>query len=325
MRLKCRIHPCLRNNQLTVCRLLENRSITVVNYPLVDSGESYFVIGSCNGLICLLQELHFNEEYHEFSLRFWNPTTTSLSTKLGSFLNPFMVSNLRFQFAYDGLSDKYKVVAFCPNEVRVFTSGDNAWKNIQSFPIDPYYNLGNRGVYLSNSLNWFAVRNKVRSVYNPWQSRSLNLDQFFIISLDLGMETYALLHLPQSSDEVSHVMPIVSILMNCLCFTHFTKGDEFVIWQMREFGVEDSWTKLFQFSYQSKGNIYNGDGYSNLLPLHVIENGDTLILVVCQGPFGKGQLIRYNRRDNRVENTGITNDMYWFFVKHYVESFESIC
>ena len=216
MRLDCRFHPCVRNNQLTICRLLEDRSIIVANYPLVNTGvESYLAIGSCNGLFCLLQELHFNDEYHEFSLRFWNPTTRSLSKKLGSFLNPFMVSNLDFKFAfgYDDLSDKYKVVAFCPEEVRVFTSGDNVWKNIQSFPIDPYYNVGNHGVFLSNSLNWLAVCNKDLSGYIPWQYSSLNFDQFLIISLDLGKETYTLLHLPQSFDEVSHAKPIVSILM----------------------------------------------------------------------------------------------------------------
>jgi len=95
---------------------------------------------------------------------------------------------------------------------------------------------------------------------------------------------------------------------------------------MREFRVEDSWTKLFQFSYQCERNIYDRDGYSNLLPsLHVIEKGDTMILVISEGQRGEGRLICYNRRVNRVENIGITNDIYWFYAKHYVESLVSIC
>jgi len=126
--------------------------------------------------------------------------------------------------------------------VKVLTCGNKVWRNIQRFPVDPYHytHIRQCGVYLSNSLIWFALRNNVRS---HWKDLILTVDQFVIISLDLWMETYKQFQLPQSFDEVPPIAPIVCVLMECLCFFHYSNGYNFVIWQMREFGVEESWTK----------------------------------------------------------------------------------
>ncbi|KEH37800.1 putative F-box domain-containing protein [Medicago truncatula] len=302
------------------------REITNANHDtkyLLAVEEYYMSVGSCNGLICMLHDSSDVFVYRDLSLRFWNPATRSLSDKLDYFCTSVKELNFKFSYGYDNLTNKYKVVAFRPNEVKVFTLGENIWRNIQSFPVDPYYcthNPYNCGVYLSNSINWFAVRNHENFVYGRWKDLIVSVDEFVIISLDLGMETYTQLRLPQALNEVPYVMPTVSILMNCLCFTHYSKGNHFVIWQMREFGVEDSWIQLFKFRYQHQRCIGVRHGYCNLLPLHVLENDDTLLLVNGE------QFIRYNRRENRLVKLPAINEcLYLRYAKHYIESLVSTC
>jgi len=303
-------------------RLLENQSTTVsiddyTNYRMTMDNKYYRTVGSCNGLFCLLRYSK-TEEYQEFSLRFWNPAMRSLTDELSSIsisCNTYPV--FQFSFGYDNLTNKYKVVAFRPSDVRVLTLGDNnVWRNIQSFPVIPYLSISlNGGVYVSNSLVWFALRNKGYDAYDQWDNLNPTIDQFVIISLDLGTETYTQMLPPRDVDEVPLFMPIVSVLMNCLCFSHCSKENNFVIWQMREFQDEASWTKLFKFSYQNIYHVNGHSGYSHLLPLHFF--GDSLILA-----SNGRQVVLYNRRENKVE-ARTTNASYWCFAKHYVESLVS--
>jgi hypothetical protein len=136
-----------------------------------------------------------------------------------------------------------------------------------------------------------------------------------IISLDLGTETYTQMLPPRDFNEVPLFMPIVSVLMNCLSFSHCSKENNFVIWQMREFQDEASWTKLFKFSYQNIYHVNGHSGYCHLFPLHFF--GDSLILA-----SNGRQVVLYNRRENKVE-ARTTNAYYWCFAKHYVESLVS--
>ncbi|XP_058725753.1 F-box protein CPR1-like [Vicia villosa] len=230
-------------------------------------------------------------------------------------------SCFKFLFGYDNLTDKYKLVAFHLNEVRVLTFGDNVWRNIQSFPTNPYEynsNHANAGVYLSNSLNWFALRDNIRPNY--YGCKYLSIQQFVIVSLDLRIETYTELQFPRGFDQVPVVPPIVWVLMECLCFSHYSNGCNFVIWQMKEFGVEESWTKLLKFDYH---NILHSDSYEvvSLLPLYVFENEDMLIF----SPNLK-QLICYNWRENRVVRQDTVTDstfMRLYTANQYVESLVS--
>jgi hypothetical protein len=182
--------------------LLENQSTTVsiddyTNYRMTMDNKYYRIVGSCNGLFCLLRYSE-TEECQEFYLRFWNPALRSLTDELSSIhisrKDPY--PDFGFSFGYDILTNKYKVVAFPPSDVRVFTLGDNnLWRNIQSFPVNPYLSFFsvNGGVHVSNSLVWFGLRNNVNNVwynYEKWDNLNPTVDQCLIISLDLGTETY---------------------------------------------------------------------------------------------------------------------------------------
>ncbi|XP_058756186.1 F-box/kelch-repeat protein At3g23880-like [Vicia villosa] len=293
----CRIS--LHNPFIILRNLLENPSVNLVSkdFKLMFMGWRCHIIGTCNGLTCFVNspdEVNSPLET-EFYLR--NPSIRWLSQKLASFLHSHQDLNslFKFSFGYDNLIDKYKMVAFRPNEVRVLTLNDNVWRNIQSFPTYRYEYLRdheNAGVYLNNSLNWFALRD-IHPYYH-YRYTDLSVQQFVIISLDLGVETYRQFQFPRGFDQVPVVAPIVCQLRECLCFSHYSMECNFIIWQMKEFAVEDSWRKLLKFDYQ---NILDSDSYRvvNLLPLHFFENGDMLMLA-----RDLKQLICYNLKENRV-------------------------
>jgi len=209
--------------------------------------DCWFIIGSCNGLICLQGEFPPTSPQNCW-LRFWNPATKTLSKKLG-----YLTNHFRFTFGYDVSNYTYKVMAFSAKKVKVFSLGDNVWRDIPNFPIVPFdIKAGdcrpyeNIGVYVRGTINWLAIRNMT----DQYEWSDITIDQFVIISLDLAKETYRQLLPPNGYVEVPPIEPSVTVLMDCLCFSHYFKGTHFFLWKMMEFGVQESWTQFLKISFQ---------------------------------------------------------------------------
>jgi hypothetical protein len=96
-----------------------------------------------------------------------------------------------------------------------------------------------------NGINWLAI-----SDHDHYWDFPL-----YIVSLDLGNETYTQLSLPSCFDQVHRVTrtkPNLGILKDRLCFSYDDVAKtHFVLWQMNEYGVENSWTQLLKLSYQA--------------------------------------------------------------------------
>ncbi|XP_058736879.1 F-box/kelch-repeat protein At3g23880-like isoform X1 [Vicia villosa] len=295
--------------------------------------DCWEVVGSCNGLLCL-RGSSWAPKNHTTWLRLWNPATNTLSEKLGYQTNFYC----RFTFGYDISTDSYKAVAFSANKVKVFRFGDNVWRNIECFPVVPFDVEATRlschpfvynGVYVSGAINWLAIRNKIE-----YEWKDITVDQFVIVSLDLATETYRELLPPQGFVEVPPVEPSVTVLMDCLCFSHRSKGTHFVLWKMMEFGVQESWTQFLKISFQNlriDHGISDSLAYDSqlfLLPLCSCERSNTLIMATNeQGDvFSNQRAILFNWKHNRVDLvTSFYNDILWFFTKGYVESLVSTC
>ena len=323
-------HGMSYHNVLTfpLNHLLKNPPMTIARHPYyrLSYKDCTRIVGSCNGLVCLVGDSD-SEKFVRTWFRIWNPATGIISEKLGSFKQPHngVYCRLRFTFGYDNSTGTYKVVRLCSSEVKVFSLSNNIWRKISSFPpFDHAVTLGfskNEGMYLSGTVNWFAIRNK--AIYNSY-NKDITVEQFMIISLDLGTETYKQFQTPCGVDEVPDVEPTISVLMDCLCFSHYIKKTHFVIWQMLEFGVEQSWTQFIKISFQ---NVQVDDRFSDwihyqsfMFPLCLSENCGILLL----DSYRKDKLILYHLKDNRVEQAS-GNEIPWFFAKDYVESLASIC
>lgn len=320
-----------KNNQnsgivsFPICRLLENKSVTLVNEPNMHMKDCSRVIGSYNGLVCLLG---FSSTIgpQDIWIRLCNPITGFLSEKLGSFRQSrqHAFKRLRCTFCYH--NSTYKVVVYCCKEVKVFSLGDNSWRNIQKFPLfifnymvvfnDIPVNEGvNEGVYLRGTVNWLAFRNKLERVQCL---NDVDVEELVIVSLDLGTETYRQLLPPLGFDVVG---PTIAVLIECLYFSYHFERSHFVMWKMTEFGVEESWTQFVKISYQNLQ--VNTFGWSVmylrlfLFPLCFSENGDTLILASNK----EKQAILYNLRDGTATRTSVTDNIKWYISEDYVESF----
>ena len=132
----------------------------------------WFVVGSCNGLICLIST-------DISSLCLWNPSTRRKS----DFFLPRSYSNhVQYYFGYDTLTETYKVVvpriqkehgSAARSMVKVFSLGDSSLRNIQCFSVIPLYwfnRFSNNGVYLSGgTINWLAIRDYFGSRFYIFQ------------------------------------------------------------------------------------------------------------------------------------------------------------
>jgi len=116
--------------------------------------------------------------------------------------------------------------------------------------------------------------------------------------------------------------------MDCICISHHDfKKTHFVLWQMKEFGVEESWIQLLKISYVNLPKdikihgLHNGPTYYHpqLIPFCFSNNGDTLIFAINL----LDQAYLYNWRDNRVKRINSTGKNLWFSAKGYVESLVS--
>ncbi|XP_058761563.1 F-box/kelch-repeat protein At3g23880-like [Vicia villosa] len=244
--------------------------------------EFNFVVGSCNGLLCLLgHSIDYEYEYVvKLWFQIWNPATKTVSPRLcfcsswdddysiilddeDSTIEPFS-----FTFGFDESTTIYKVVEMMKTKVRVFNLRSNAWRYIQ---YSPMYLNEDSAVYLSGSVYWLATQNRSGPYYVS--NDIITNKQFVIISLDLRTETHTQLLPPQGFDkdfdEMPYIEPKLSVLNDCLSFCYDFKQIHYVIWQMKEFEVEDSWIQFLKISYHNLRIPLNG--LYHLLPVCVSE------------------------------------------------------
>ncbi|XP_058725764.1 F-box protein CPR1-like [Vicia villosa] len=178
--------------------------------------HNFRVLGSCNGLVCLLD---VDEGY--FIL--WNPSTRFKSNKSPSLNLLFEKWGIAYYgFGYDHVNDKYKVLLDVRphgnsnnHNVRLYTFGENSWTTIQNFPCPPTRFTGK---FVSGTLNWVIVR---------WVGDYI---QTRILSFDLAEETYTKILLPQNHkhDGCRDDKPKLGVLDNCLCLS-FDTGTHLVL------------------------------------------------------------------------------------------------
>lgn len=265
-----------------------------LEYPIKYKNRFDQMVGSCHGILCF--------KIHQ-GLLLWNPSLRKF-TKLPRLEKEYHLSYC-FSFGYDNFSDSYKVVAVSSYNfsgvwpykprVRIYTLGVNSWKNIEDFPFAG--NLWNRffnrlGKFVTGTINWLVSR----------QSHS----SLVIVSLDLNKESYRELLLPDFGGLVVKELNL-GILKDCLCI-FFHKGKFSDIWLMKEFGKEESWTKLFRVSYTQDLDLC-----AYVYTLYFSEDDRVLLNI-------EPKLVIYNSRNGTSKDTYVQNSHGWMDSEVYVES-----
>ncbi|KAL0396860.1 UNVERIFIED_CONTAM: F-box protein CPR1 [Sesamum calycinum] len=173
-----------------------------IDYPRKHPYRAVWVVGSCNGLICIA--------INEKDLFLWNPSTR-ISTKLPP-VEVKMIPGFYniFGFGYNESSDDYKVLGiFCAfgnvgvyeSVVKLYSLKTNSWKRIEDFkggePLD------DSGKFAGGKLHFSTIR-------------GIGLDfRWDIVSLDLDTEAYGILEQPDYGE--GPLESSLGVVGGCIC------------------------------------------------------------------------------------------------------------
>ncbi|XP_073287018.1 F-box/kelch-repeat protein At3g23880-like isoform X1 [Primulina huaijiensis] len=291
-------HPNFDLRHCSVISLMQEPSTDAcsIDYPKKHPKKAVWVVGSCNGLICLA--------INEKDLFFWNP-----STRKSKKLPPVNVNIKRgfyniYGFGYNECDDDYKVVGiFCvfgnagayESMVKIYSSKINSWKRMEDFkggvPLD------DSGKFACGKLHWSA-------------SSNLGLDfRWDIVSLDMESEVYGIVEQPNYGErEFDSTLGVLGECICILCNYQYINAD---LWVLKEYGVKESWTKVATIPYvDTPGKLL----YSKVL--FMLQNGELLLV------FGM-HFVVYNPEDNSVRIPETSNLKAFLEADIYFESLVS--
>ncbi|KAI4338216.1 hypothetical protein L6164_016560 [Bauhinia variegata] len=197
-----------------------------------------------------------------------------------------------FGCGYDDLTDRYKVVSLYLDsfndlygiEIKVCTFGDHhSLRRYRSFSV-PRFGVKTLakclGTFLRGTLNWLVE----------------DLASEFILSFHLGNETFGKVLLPVDEDFCHSYHSCIGVLKDCLYFSADNVAKtQFIVWLMKDYGVEDSWTKLITISYLDF-DIKKRPNYQGRIKLISMSEDGQVLFHIRDHKFAL-----HNSKDNKLE------------------------
>ncbi|KAG5588570.1 hypothetical protein H5410_049004 [Solanum commersonii] len=228
-----------KNPYTHICSLrsLFNDSVTETSYlniPMKEPYESYHILSSVNGLICLTCHAGEKED-----LILWNPSIRKCR-KLPSFESELINVNCyyRYGFIYDEFHDDYKVVVilFEHNrsnrvEVKIYSLRSNSWRSVDhSCPPSGYF-LNDCGKFVNGKLHWTTLTSGLG--YNTKEiSRN-------IVSIDLADGKWGKVEKPSYVER--DIVSRLEVMGN----------------NLSEYGVKESWTEMFTINHYDTPYVHD--------------------------------------------------------------------
>ncbi|KAL9416513.1 hypothetical protein AB3S75_039666 [Citrus x aurantiifolia] len=235
-----------------------------IEYPFKKYNRGHTsVIGCCHGLLAMFNRRLgmsvFNPTTKKFKLfpQFWSDCYTD-----------YMTNNFHFDgFGYDASTDDYKLVRIIQSykvdylEVIIYSLKADTWRRTREFP---YYILDDRcnGVFIAGALHWLAARGSVRTGQNMILAFDLKSEKFYEVQQPHGMK--------------GGFCSQVGVLRGCLWINSYYHDEPRCdIWVMKEYGSQQSWSKLCSFSkmlhetcYYTEAFAFSKDGDKALIYQH---------------------------------------------------------
>ncbi|KNA24179.1 hypothetical protein SOVF_018080 [Spinacia oleracea] len=192
------------------------------------------LIGSCNGLVCF--------SFQADHLIIHNPATRAYKTLPNLPLTKkYCEVFAPIGFGYDCISDDYKVLQFAMKpssgkieyETLLYSWRTNAWEIIQNPPWNWDTVKLFPGILVNNSLHWMGCENKEIKCFN------LSTKRYYEITLPGKIS-------PGYS-------PTLGILRGQLAVVTYYLD----IWILKEYGVQESWTRLFRCPSVEWNNLFD--------------------------------------------------------------------
>ncbi|XP_042489890.1 F-box protein CPR1-like [Macadamia integrifolia] len=249
------------------------------------------IVGSCNGLVCLLGYLN-----RVYDVIIWNPFTRDY--KMLPYA-PFQLPGRavsRFPvlgFGYSPSKDVYKVlrviyfhvdcrmVSSCRSLVDVHTLGTDSWRRIGEIPFDIRDWLS--GIFVNGALHWIAIRSSRPDT---------------IVSFDVGNEVFREIPQPYFGDHSFHSK--LGVLGGFLCMICTFYDNHVKIWVMKDYGVRESWIKHFSIHQPMVVGHFK-----HLKPLGFTKSGEILL------EMHDRKLVLYDLEKKRFRNLIIQGVPDW--------------
>ncbi|KAJ0036074.1 hypothetical protein Pint_25488 [Pistacia integerrima] len=261
------------------------------------------ILGSCNGLVFL--------EFDYDNLFLLNPTTRDSRELPQPDTTSTEKDSIFYGLGYDVYVDDYKVIrgviSAASNgpssrdaKVEVLELKTNTWRRIQ-YPHSSI-NIDGRGILLNGTLHWLGTR----------KSDSGNNYACVIISFDITEERFE--EFVPLKDYIDQNITGLDLKISGDKLVLFFDREEkyFEAWEMKEYGVKESWTRLFSVS-------------SETFPLH--EYSLTAVGFRKDGKllldFDGRELAVLNTEEETLRKFIIHDDWDWFKAGIYEESLVS--
>ncbi|KAL1533727.1 F-box protein-like protein [Salvia divinorum] len=197
---------------------------------------------------------------------------------------------LSFGFGASKISGHYKVVCIDSSTYGtdahcVYTLGTGTWRRLDPGPASGCTSIFHTYIVCNDNLHW--------TVYD-------STPIFRICAFDLETECFSIFSPPAVDGRGINVN--LNVLRDCLCLS-YTLEDKVVIWLMKEYRVEESWTMEYQISI----DIDCGFDYGrwNIIYVYLIkafENGDVLM------SLQRKCLIYYSNKTRTIRQVGMLRD-----------------
>ncbi|KAL8544493.1 hypothetical protein ACS0TY_004890 [Phlomoides rotata] len=232
-----------------------------IDYTDVQRAEMIYLVGCCNGLVCILLDLT--------TFILWNPATKK-SMNLPHFDNNKLMhgSIMKYGFGFDELNDDFKV-------------------------------FGSRHLYATDGTRHtigkdYSLRSNSWTLYVNGKLHWEKHDKREIVSFDLSSHVSRVVELPSSYSDVRfRFMSSLGVHKGCLITHAFHPNTHFDIWVMKEYGAKESWDKVTTVLYFDDPHGYsvaiapNGDILLNYDSSFAIYNPKSNVLLRSSNPTSR--------------------------------------
>ncbi|XP_026440931.1 F-box protein CPR1-like isoform X1 [Papaver somniferum] len=295
--------------------------VSTVNCPLSsDDYRGYVFWGSCNGLVCLTC-CDAREINPPSIVVIWNPSTNeykklpmSPSEESINRLSPTVRFGLlvHYGFIYDSKMDDFKVVSLgiynhkylC--EIHVYTLSSNSWIRLEDITYDLHNHYATpefSRVSANGALHWKAYR----------EPRGKKTE--VILSFNAEKEICKEIQMPSMFDGM--YCTNLCVLKESLCLLGYVSLLWVELWELKDYGVTDSWTRLFNIDIQKLfGHV------SHLTPLRSFDNGEILFGMDRNNAFN---VVLYDQEHETTRELEVYDGMktYSYCLSVYKESLVS--
>lgn len=255
------------------------------DFPFRSINSFFTVVGSCNGLLCLSDDRNF----HMNTIVLWNPCIKKsvllpkpnmIYSSYGSFIQCL-------GFGFDHFGNDYKVVRITyvdlatQPQIEVYKLSSGVWQDVSDLALEYFVCNRSHQVYVNGAAHWIA-----------------GCMEFYdlIVLFDMSREIFRTMMLPvrlESNDPLrNHDLAVYGDSLALILWNVSGADPRFCVWVMKEYGVEESWTKNLCFDL---GSI----GIGFIRPLWIRKKGE--VVVVWQG----GHLVSYDHGGGEVKDLGI--------------------